>query len=327
MKKLFVCLSLFVLAAFFFTGILSAQEKINSKLPIIIVVEMDPGEVKNEQGVPDTLGMTMFLSNILYQSGRFNVIFPDERDAKLKEMGKRLASSGDDAGFAEVGSLLGAQYIVTGKIYGTMSGVNTQHTGIFGTHYYNEFAIGLSFNIVLVETGEVAFSTQFVSRAKVKTTGIPDNMPESQWEPKWKMSYLSAASWDGLRFESTERIWKAFPLTGEIQRVEDKKRVYVSTNLTLSASAKKVKFEVMREGEKIVHPSTGEEMPGPLEKVGEVEIKKKSKDPFECTADGLYLFKVNKLKDKRNPLIAGDICKIKEEQLRVKKELVVSIED
>ena len=105
--------------------------------------------------------MTEELTSALYQSGRYTVIERNQMATVLKEVGFQMTGAVDPNKAVEAGKLLGAQYVVIGKV--TMAGVDINTPVII-----NDFIpvkvvgklkgkIGVNYRFIDVQTGEIKY--------------------------------------------------------------------------------------------------------------------------------------------------------------------------
>ena len=104
--------------------------------------------------------MTEELTSALYQSGRYTVIERNQMATVLKETGFQMTGAVDPNKAVEAGKLLGAQYVVIGKV--TMAGVDTNSSGNLANSVLGIKAvgtlkgkIGLNYRFIDVQTGEI----------------------------------------------------------------------------------------------------------------------------------------------------------------------------
>jgi len=104
--------------------------------------------------------MTEELTAALYQSGRCTVIERNQLSSVLKEIGFQMTGAVDPSKAVQAGKMLGAQYVVLGKI--TMAGLEVNSSGnlankIIGIKVAGNYKgkIGLNYRIIDVQTGEI----------------------------------------------------------------------------------------------------------------------------------------------------------------------------
>ena len=106
--------------------------------------------------------MTEELTSALYQSGRYTVIERNQMATVLKEVGFQMTGAVDPNKAVEAGKLLGAQYVVIGKV--TMAGVDANTPGsltntVLGIKAVGTLKgkIGVNYRFIDVQTGEIKY--------------------------------------------------------------------------------------------------------------------------------------------------------------------------
>ena len=104
--------------------------------------------------------MTEELTSALYQSGRCTVIERNQLASALREIGFQMTGAVDPSKAVQAGKMLGAQYVVVGKV--TMAGLEVNSSGnlanrIIGLHVAGNYKgkIALNYRIIDVQTGEI----------------------------------------------------------------------------------------------------------------------------------------------------------------------------
>ena len=101
--------------------------------------------------------MTEELTSALHQSGRYTVIERSQLDVVLKEMGFQMTGAVDPAKAVKAGKLLGAQYVVIGKV--TLAKTTSSTDLLSLTSIIGSFRAKIVFNyrFVDVQTGEIKY--------------------------------------------------------------------------------------------------------------------------------------------------------------------------
>ena len=104
--------------------------------------------------------MTEELTTVLYQSGRCTVIERNQLAAALREIGFQMTGAVDPNTAVQAGKMLGAQYVVIGKV--TMAGLESNSPGNLANRLIGIDAVGklkgkiaLNYRIIDVQTGEI----------------------------------------------------------------------------------------------------------------------------------------------------------------------------
>ena len=111
-------------------------------------VNVNPAEIMTEE-----------LTTALYKSGRYTIIERSKMDLVLKEIGFQLSGAVDPSRAVEVGKLLGAQYVVIGKVTMAKTSSNGNMFALSLKSVISRFQAKVAFHyrIVDVQTGEIKF--------------------------------------------------------------------------------------------------------------------------------------------------------------------------
>lgn len=151
---------------------------------------------------------------------------------------------------AEIGKLLGVNYIITGTVDGnTLKTPGHYEQGTSGPYWIDDsYSSGATLNLTMinVETGEVVFSSQ--------TDGSDSGL-------------IDALSW--AVYNAVRNFYSAIPLRGCIIKI-DGNHYYIDLGTDKNITVKD-RFIVTQEGEPIVHPKTGKLIPQ-IRNVGTLEV-------------------------------------------------------
>ena len=109
-------------------------------------VNVNPAEIMTEE-----------LTSALYQSGRYTVIERNKLDVVLREIGFQMTGAVDQNKAIQVGKLLGAQYVVIGKV--TLAKTSSGGNLLSLKSIYESFQAKIVFNyrFVDVQSGEIKY--------------------------------------------------------------------------------------------------------------------------------------------------------------------------
>ncbi len=221
-------------------------------------------------------GMADMLVTALAKTKKFKVIERSELKKVLEEQNLGLSGAVTPQSAAKIGKLLGVQYIIIGSIneYGTKS----SGVGLFGVGVKTHTAeVGLDIRVVDTTTAEVAAS---VSGHGSESTGAveinnADIMPTDVHigSPQFNTTLIGKATREAVD-DAAEKVTEELggKWEGAIMKVEG--------NVVLINGGENVEieegdvFKVLRRGEELTDPETGESLGSEEEVIGKIEVIK-----------------------------------------------------
>lgn len=226
--------------------------------------------------------MTEELTNVLANSGRFEVVERSQLGTVTKEMGFGQTGLVDPATAAEIGKMAGAQYILVGKV--TMADVFRSQVPILGIKTMKG-RIGLEYRLIDGETGRILLSSSLTDSHTV------DEITGSDFS---QQVILNKTCRDAAE-KVLEEIQRKNPLTGMVLDA-DGKTIYLDLGLD-SGIKEGEKLLVYREGKPILGRQ-GELIAARIIELGKVEI------------DEIYdNYSIGHLTDRKGPVARGDLVR------------------
>lgn len=197
------------------------------------------------------------LTSKIVNSGRFEVVERGQLEKILKEQALGMTGAVDAQAAANVGKLLGAKYVILGRVTQASS---TRAGTTDGKPFFTGVA-NIDIRMVNTESGVVFFSR----------VGRGENNPIIK-------SFLGSDSIEIVTGAVTiaakdvmKAIENAIPIEGYIVAAKDS--AHVTFDVGKAGGTKKgMKLRVYREGPPIQHPVTGQTLPGVKEWLAEAEV-------------------------------------------------------
>ena len=233
------------------TAVLFAQAPAKKRVAIL---------VDNSTPRPELTGAAEAnLSNAFVKIGRFEVIERAQLDKVMKEQAMGMTGALDAASAANVGKILGVNFMVLAKINeATFEDKST--TGKEGKRYPSfKAVVGVDLRIVNTETASILLS-ELIRKEKTASRENPDQ------------TMMMSEALGNVNKEVQRKVWNAFPVEGYVIAVKDPTHFTLDIGKSLGID-KKTKLKVIREGLPIKHPVTGAMLPGPREDIAEMEVE------------------------------------------------------
>lgn len=286
-------------------ALLKIEEEDEVTKPIMAIVDFE-SNVDLDLNIYD-LGLTDLLTNAMFKTGKFDLVERNKLDSVFKE--QNLANSDDfeEADAARIGELLGADYILTGKISTAVRDIADKYS-----HYELTALLTLNLRAIDTSTGKIYKSVEAVGSDTallvVDDRGNvikgPAELRTAVVESKGGKYLLSGVNMSKQFVGAAKKAIKQlsnkleanFPLIGYVIKGDETK---IMTDIGASIGAKRGDyFIIVRLGDDIIHPRTkkvlGKEKivigSAIIESVGEKEshakiIKLKSTDNLPKSGD------------------------------------------
>ncbi len=147
--------------------------------PRIAVMEFSNDSMVSDFTINDTRSVTEWMVQALVDCGRFNVIESLELSAILNEHHLNMTGLINPDSAAQIGKLLGVQYLVIGNIVAVSNkesevGYSYSEYGSVGNEQHQVFA-SVSARIVEIETGRIVMASRGMGRSTSTKTEISFN--------------------------------------------------------------------------------------------------------------------------------------------------------
>jgi curli biogenesis system outer membrane secretion channel CsgG len=246
-----------------------------AKKPRIAVVDFDykAGETEGSESIGS--GFSDMLSTSLFKSGKFDVYERTKMNQILEEQKLGLTGLITPQTAAKIGNLLGVEYLVVGSI--NQFGQKRSTASAFGVSVDTLTArVATDIRLVAVESGKITASATGVGEETASGVAIEnyDILPTDV--------QLGSADFDQtLVGKATKKciddlvtkLSKTFgsmPLEGKVIKVSGNK-VYINLGKDSGIAAGQV-FKILREGEELIDPSTGESLGSETTEIGSIKV-------------------------------------------------------
>ena len=263
--------------------------RVKSGQPIQKVLAVLDFEGSDKLSEKVDLEMSEMLTTSLVQTGRFNLVERNRIDRAIKEQKLGMVGVVDAATAAEMGKVLGAEYIVLGAL----TSVAKKRIDKFG-YILVEVRVAVDVRAVNSTTGRILLSETAEGLSASKEIRTADGtLVQGALEDE---AAYAAAARDAVQ-KVSGKIASLAPLLGFVVLAEgDEVTVDVGEEKGASVGTR---FVVFRVRDEIVHPVTGEHLGWKKEVVQEIEI--------ERTERQMSTGKVVKVRDKESVAQPGDL--------------------
>ena len=191
-------------------------------------------------------------------SGRFEVVERGQLEKILKEQALGMTGAVDPAAAANVGKLLGAKYVVLGRV----TQASSTRAGTTDNKPFYRGVANVDVRFVNTESGVVILSR--VGRGE-NNPGLLSSLIGGD-----SIETVTGAVTIAIK-DVMKAVENTIPIEGYIVAAKDS--AHVTLDIGKSGGLKKgMKLKVYREGEPIKHPVTGQMLPGVKEWLADVEV-------------------------------------------------------
>ena len=252
---------------------------------VLAVLEFQGNELLTEKA---QVSMSEMLATALAQTSRFVLVERERLDKVIAEQNLALAGLVDESAAAEVGNLLGAQYVVVGAV----TSATRDKLDKFG-YKQIDVKVGVDVKAVDTSTGKLLVSESALGISSHKEITTADGVVVSAALDD--ASVYGAAARDAVE-KVAEKIAALAPVVGFVVEVDGKIMTLDVGRETGVGTGDR--FVVFRVGEEITHPTTGKHLGWKKEIIQEVEVTEAERSM--CTA------KTKTKGKKKKNAVAGD---------------------
>ena len=226
---------------------------------VLAVLEFQGNELLTEKA---QVSMSEMLATALAQTNRFVLVERERLDKVIAEQNLALAGLVDESAAAEVGNMLGAQYVVMGAV----TSATRDKTDKFG-YIQIDVKVGVDVQAVNTSTGKLLVSEKALGISTHKEIYTADGVLVSGALDD--ASAYGAAARDAVE-KVAEKIVALAPVVGFV--VDVSKKTMILDVGSEKGVATGDRFVVFRVGDEIKHPATGNHLGWKKEIIQEIEI-------------------------------------------------------
>lgn len=220
-------------------------------------------------------GMADMLVSAFTNTKQFRMIERAEMDKILQEQNFALSGAVNAQTAAKVGQILGVEYMIIGSV--NEFGTQESEVGAFGVNMINHTAaVGLDIRVINTTTAEIVAAATGQCSKSTKGVGISnaDILPTNVkvGSDRFSTTLIGKAT-RGAVDDATAKIVKELggSWKGAVVKVSEDGTVTINGGENAGVKVNDI-FKVIRKGEEMVDPETGESLGSEDEVIGEIKI-------------------------------------------------------
>ncbi|MGA2548024.1 MAG: CsgG/HfaB family protein [Rectinemataceae bacterium] len=216
-------------------------------------------------------GVSDMLATTLFKSGKFDIYERKQMEAILKEQSLQLSGAMTTESAVKVGKLLGVKFLVVGSVdqFGQKeTGVKAFGIGVKSTTAH----VACDVRLIEVETGKLVAAEQ--GEGNASATGISTNYDNIAFGSNGFDQTIIGKATNKCVADLADKISASFAgkgLQGSIIKVASNGQIYINLGDDSGIKVGQVLF-VIRKGEELIDPDTGESLGSDTEQIGTVKV-------------------------------------------------------